>query len=188
MFGKKNKELDFDMVTTRGGDKGESRYYSGELMRKDDIVFETVGELDTLNSYIGLVRSKVEKEEHKKFLKGVQSDIIRLSGLVATSTNTKEGKELYEGMRPIEDRDINALELFQKRLMKKTKIESAFILPGDSEISAVIDIARTQARAAERRLVTLIRDRERTDLFNVQKYVNRLSDVFFVLGRYYSKG
>lgn len=191
MFGKKNKPLEFETVTTKGGDKGESGYYSGERMRKDDTIFEAVGELDSLNSYLGVVRAELNQQLKggaAKFINRVQTRLIGLSGLIATNPHTKEGRELYESLVPVTEDDIAQLEYYQKQLLENTAIDSAFVNPGGCSLSAAIDVARSQTRAAERRIVSVIRDKVRTDLYEVQRYVNRLSDVLFVMARYFEQG
>lgn len=187
---KKVQRIEFSTVTTRSGDKGDSGTYSGERYRKDDTIFEAVGELDMLNSYIGLVKIEFDTMQDKKsrdFIDSIQTDIIALSGLVATHPFTKDGEEMYNSLRQIKEKDIHRLERFSKKLLDDTVIEPVFINPGKTRISALLDVARSQTRTAERRIVTMIRDKMRTDLYEVQKYVNRLSDVLFVMGRYWEQ-
>lgn len=186
------KRIEFEVVSTRGGDDGQTGLYSGERLYKSDIVFETVGELDALNSHLGLVKVEFRKMHQKKavdFIDSVQSDIIALSGQIATNPVTQQGQEMFEQLRLItEKKDVRRIEKYQKKLLNDVDIKPIFINPGESKISALLDVARTQARKSERSIVQLIRDRIRTDLYDVQKYVNRLSDVFFVMARYWGQG
>jgi ATP:cob(I)alamin adenosyltransferase len=184
------KSLDFDVVTTRGGDKGESGLYSGERLPKHDAIFEAVGELDHLNSTLGLAKVALNEASQRraaKFVDSIQSDIIALSALIATKQTTREGRELYSQLREIDDKDIQRIERHQQKLLQGVEIKPVFVNPGENRISAWFDVARTQARAAERRIVAVIRDHTRTDLYAVQRYVNRLSDVLFVTARFYGQ-
>lgn len=165
-------ELNFDMVVTRGGDKGESSMYSGERRRKDDMVFQCVGDLDELNSYIGVCKNL--NQTSISFLTTIQKQIISISALIATEKDSpKYPKYDVEAMIHIVESEIH-------RILKNVKIPNYFITPGDKNIdSAHLDVARTICRRCERNIVTLIRDYERYDLHDVQKLVNRLSDYFY---------
>ncbi len=175
----RKKRIEFAHITTRGGDTGESGLYSGERLRKDDLVFETVGDLDELNSVLGLLKHAVPADV-VSFADGVQSTILRLSSLVATSTTS----DLYKSLKQITEDDVVSLEKYQQRLLKETVIDPVFVNPGKTEGSARADICRTVTRRCERRIVSVIRDRARTDLCECQRYLNRLSDVLFVVARY----
>lgn len=175
----RKKRLEFDSVTTRGGDTGESTLYSGERERKDALQFDVLGDLDEVNSFLGLLKLAVPRSM-AAFVDGVQSRIITLCGVVAT----RPGSELYETLTMVDESDVTHLERFQADLMETTTIEPVFINPGANEASARADVCRTITRRAERRLVALIRERGRTDLRECQHFVNRLSDVLFVIGRY----
>jgi cob(I)alamin adenosyltransferase len=174
------KQLDFDLVTTRGGDTGESFTYDGQKKVKFDIVFETVGDLDELNSFLGIVRNIVEKKQEWQ-IKAIQNGILHLSSQIATDPSS----ELYETFIKISEKDIFRLEKWQKKLMKDAIIPQNFILPGEKKTgSEYIDIARSVCRRSERNIVKLIRENNRIDLFECQKYLNRLSDFLFTLARY----
>jgi cob(I)alamin adenosyltransferase len=181
--------LEFGVVTTRSGDRGETGLFSGDRLRKDDVVFETMGELDTLNSHLGLAKARAEEQQEYTavdFIDSVQSDIIALSALVATNPHGADGSRLYEALRQITDEDIRRIEEYEHELLEAVDIEPVFVNPGETELAARLDMARTQTRTAERRLVTLIRERGRSDLYAVQRYVNRLSDLLFVMARYHA--
>jgi cob(I)alamin adenosyltransferase len=172
---------EFELVTTRGGDHGESGYYSGERRRKDDLLFEALGDIDELNSVVGVARARLHARRSEVFgLTEIQRQLLRLSSMVATTP----GHELYDTFEHIVEEDVEALERVQRNLMKQTRIEPVFILPGESEESATIDVARSVCRRAERRLVAVIRERGRFDLHACQNFLNRLSDYLFVLGRH----
>lgn len=171
------KEINFELVTTKGGDRGESSLYSGERLRKDDIIFETLGDLDELNSYLGVVKSLLSAKIGKR-ITWIQKIIMNISAQVATDPKS----DIYSSFREINDKDINRLERYEKVLASKTKIKPVFIVPGG--ITAHIDYARALTRRCERRIVQCIRDRHLIHLPDSQRFMNRLSDVLFFLGRF----
>lgn len=172
---------EFELVTTRGGDRGESGYYSGERRRKDDLVFAALGDIDETNSAIGAARAALNSARRDDFgLLDLQRRLLRLSSMVATSP----GHELYAGLEQITDSDVIELERRQRALLAVTRIEPVFVLPGSSGESAAVDLARSICRRAERTVVAVVRERGRHDLHSCQNYLNRLSDYLFILARH----
>jgi cob(I)alamin adenosyltransferase len=172
----KTKEIEFAMVTTRGGDRGESSLYNGERRRKDDIIFEALGDLDELNSALGVVRAQVRLPQ----LLDIQKHLLMAGAAVATPKASKE----YQNIPHLQKQDVENLEKEEKALLGKTEILGSFVCPGETVVSAQTDVARTLARRCERRLVTLIRDYGRSELIESQRYLNRLSDYLFILARF----
>ena len=181
------RELKFDQVTTRAGDTGESSLFDGERRSKADDVFEALGDLDELSSWIGVLRAR--RREHwsgplrdlDHELYEVQTVLSRIAALVACSPGTPQ----YARLTQIDDDTVAEIELREARLLKVTRIEPVFIVPGATEAAAEIDYARTICRRSERRLVAAIRSSAypRPDLHTAQHYLNRLSDYLFVAGR-----
>ena len=169
-------ELEFSHITTRGGDRGESSLANGERRRKDDLYFETLGTLDELVSYIGLVRSRSDGKMDEVLL-AVQKKLQKASGVVALG----RGSGKADPAAGIGDTDVKELEKEEHRLMQSVSIPGEFVRPGESELSAHTHVARTICRRAERRVVTCIRDRGLSSLIPVQRYLNRLADFLFVL-------
>lgn len=174
-------------MTTKGGDKGETSDYSMNRLRKDDFLFDVLGDLDELNSFIGVLKASLIQDDLISGLKystveleEIQRNIIRISGLAAL--NPKDEK--VEGLQNNEQEQLNALEFYEARLFKRSNIKMEFISPGCNLPSAYADYARTVARRCERKIVTLIRDKGAYHLHDSQVYINRLSDYLFVLGRY----
>lgn len=179
------KELTFDLVTTKGGDKGETSDYSMNRLRKDDFLFEALGDLDELNSYIGILKAELDQDEVDvafsiSELEEIQENIIRISGLAALKPKDEKVSALVES----EEKQLHALEFYEARLFNRANIKAEFIKPGGNLPSAHADYTRTLARRCERRIVSLIRDRGYYHLHGSQVYINRLSDYFFVLARY----
>lgn len=168
--------LEFTQVTTRGGDTGESSLADGERRRKDDLLFEALGTLDELVSYLGVVRAGID-EKTAEVLLAVQKSLQIISGMAAVPKRSK----LYPDSKKIDDSDIEKLEIEEARILEKTKISGKFVLPGNTEFSAHIHVARTVCRRAERRIVTCIREQSHSHLIPAQRYINRLADYLFVL-------
>jgi len=178
--------IEFERVTTRGGDKGESSLFNGERRVKDDAIFEALGDIDELVSWLGLVKADVFASPVSGLsalssqLHEIQNILMRFSGQIATPKKDK----LYEKISHLSQRDLETLEASEAVLLKKTNIGSAFVVPGQTHLSAEIDIARTVCRRAERRVVTCIRSSYLGHLALGQNYLNRLSDFLFVLARW----
>jgi cob(I)alamin adenosyltransferase len=181
------RKLEFDHVTTRGGDGGESSLFDGERRSKSDVAFETLGDLDELTSWLGVVRARHRTawsgplRDLDAELSDVQIILSRIAALVAC----RPGSEPYGRLVQVDDETVEALELREARLLTVTRIEPRFIIPGDDEAASELDFARSVCRRCERRLVGVIRDaaQPRPDLHAAQHYLNRLSDFLFVAAR-----
>ena len=180
-------ELHFDQVTTRGGDSGDSSLFDGERRSKADPVFGALGDLDELGSWLGVVRARHRDEWEGPLrdldaeLYDVQTVLQRISAMIACSPGTPA----YARLERLGEEAVEALELREARLLKVTRIEPVFVVPGADAAAAELDYARTLCRRGERRIVAVIRDpaRHRPDLHPAQHYVNRLSDYLFVAAR-----
>ena len=176
--------LEFDMVTTRGGDFGDSSLYDGSRLRKDDLLFTTMGNVDELSSHLGVLKSSLgRKVIHRrrtiKEITAVQTTLIRIGAMIATATTA----ELYASIDVVTKDDVKHLEEVEHALLKDTEIPDQFVLPGETREGALADVARAVCRRAERAVVACIRDKELAHLIACQHYLNRLSDYLFILGR-----
>lgn len=182
LFSKK-RAYDFDMVTTKGGDTGDTSLYDGSRIAKSDITVETLAHGDMAMSYLGVVRKNPIL--FRDTLRDTQSMLYIIMSQIATPPGPA-----YDQLTHVTEDDIAGLEKRMKELLDQTKIEPKFVIPGDdSRLSAEIDVARTHVRLFEVYLVRYIRERSRTvdrtqSLALCQKYVNRLSDYLFVLARH----
>ena len=171
--------IEFDKVTTRGGDRGESSLYNGERRRKDDLLFETMGDVDELSSHLGVARAGCEDRRLAGIIEGVQRTLLQVGAQVATP----KADPLYTKIKCLDETDVVALEEVESDYLHRTEIAGEFVLTGASPLSAALDVARTVCRRAERRIVACIRDRSMIQLAASQHYLNRLSDLLFVLAR-----
>lgn len=166
-------------VYTRTGDKGSTGIFGGQVRRKDDIRIEANGILDEANSFIGLLRSKLP-EDHlwQKGLFKIQTDIMDMMSHIATTSDLRETNEVNN---PVDGAEF-CEQWIDEMLNEMPKPHDWFILPGGNEVSALCHIIRTQIRTTERRLFTLHEQDEVPEY--ILKYINRLSDLFFVLARF----
>ncbi|MCA1753661.1 MAG: cob(I)yrinic acid a,c-diamide adenosyltransferase [Spirochaeta sp.] len=171
--------IEFDKVTTRGGDRGESGLYNGERRSKHDMLFEALGDVDELTAALGIVRFELGELHAGDSIFEAQQVLFKVGAQVATPVTDP----LYKKIHIVETSDIDTLELHLKRLLDHTEIGRVFITPGEQRCSAYIDVARTVCRRAERSIVRCIRERRMSYLAESQNYLNRLSDYLFVLAR-----
>jgi len=166
-------------IYTRTGDKGLTKIFGGIACKKDDIRIECNGKLDEANSFIGLLRSRLdENHEWQKRLFKIQTDIMDMMSHIAThSSKRKENKV----PRPVDGEKF--CENWMNEMMNEMpEPHDYFILPGGNEVSALCHVVRTTLRTAERRLVTL-HNEDPIEEF-ILKYINRLSDLFFVMAKF----
>jgi cob(I)alamin adenosyltransferase len=163
-------------IYTRTGDQGGTGLYGGKRVLKSHPQINALGSLDELNAFVGLVKTKVKDNEDKKFLASIQQDLYlimsSLSGSQISLTSlTKKVKQFEQ-----------KIDLIEKKLPKL----KGFITPGDNEISAWFHVLRVITRRAER--IVVKGEDMRFEFFKepIIKYLNRLSDLFFLLARKYS--
>lgn len=172
--------LEFDQIVTRTGDGGYSSSWDGDKFRKDDILFEVLGNIDELSSWIGVLKDKDAS------LEKIQAILHDIMALIATDPKfvlhdwSNPTSEKYLALKPITDTTILDLEKEIRYLMNSKAYKSlnmnAFILP-----SGFGHVVRAVCRRAERSLVHFMNGPSpRPDLKYCSRYLNRLSDYFFV--------
>ena len=171
------KYVNITKVYTKRGDKGETDLLGGSTARKDSLKVESYGCIDETSSFIGLARYYTKNKVIKERLKEIQNKLLVLGGILASDDR---GKEMMKDQ--IKEEDIKLLEEYIDEYNQKLPPLTHFILPGDDEVAAHFHVARTVVRRAERRIVSLAAQEDLNPL--IQKYVNRLSDLMFVLARY----
>ena len=165
-------------IYTRTGDKGTTGIHGGERVPKDDIRIEANGCLDELNAVIGIVRSLLTQEhEWQSLLFIIQKNLMMVMSQVATPSAIRSKNP---NVLPVDL--VSCCEAAMDGLMGQMEDNGYFILPGGTSVSAQLQFARTVARRAERRLWTLHRQDELPEL--ILQFINRLSDLFFVMARY----
>lgn len=171
------KYVNITKVYTKRGDKGQTDLLGGSIARKDSLKVEAYGCIDETSSFIGLARYYTKNKVIKERLKEIQNKLLVLGGLLASD---EKGKEMMKDQ--IKEEDIKLLEEYIDEYNQKLPPLKHFILPGDEKVATHFHVARTVVRRAERRIVSLAAQEDLNPL--IQKYVNRLSDLMFVLARY----
>lgn len=160
-------------ITTKTGDGGQTSLYSGQRVWKDELRVDAYGTLDELDAHIGDACHLIEDDELVQSLRGVQNLLYRAMGQLAT---------LGEGFPyPICATDAEQLTFMIHGLEEQTPI-TGFVIPGSLPASARLDICRTIARRAERRVIAL--NRQEPVNPHLMGLVNRLSDFFYILARH----
>ncbi len=165
-------------VYTRQGDDGKTQLVSGNRVWKDSSRVEAYGEVDELNSLIGFVRSFVEDEKVDSMLREIQNDLFRVGADLATPMDFDKAIRVSPDM-------VDKLERWIDELNSTLEPLKDFILPSGSKAGSLLHYARTVCRRAERRVVSLMRDEEINP--PALRYLNRLSDLLFVLARYVNR-
>lgn len=163
-------------ITTKTGDKGETGLWSGQRIPKDDLRVECYGTLDELNSFLGEAKHYVKSAEVLKIIEQVQKDLFKVAGELATKD--------IQFIDPVTDKEIDLMTSIIHDFESKVEL-TGFVLPGSTIQSAKLDICRTIARKAERRIIALSRI-EKIPV-TIIKYVNRLSDLLYMLARFEEK-
>ena len=159
-------------ITTKTGDAGQTSLYSGERIWKDELRVEAYGSLDGLGSFLGDARHLVNDSALQDILREVQETLYRVMGQLAA----RDAPFPY----PLSGKEVAALTGRIRTLEEQTPLEG-FVIPGSLPASARLDICRAVARRAERRLVRLAR--AETVAPELLQYVNRLSDLLFIVAR-----
>ncbi len=165
-------------VYTRGGDHGETGLGDGSRVRKDHLRVAAYGDLDELNSVLGVLLAETRRRDLASVLHEVQSDLFALGAQLADPGHRVAGRKAKAA---VAETQVERLEREIDRCEAKLEPLRSFVLPGGSRVGALLHLARTVCRRAERTIVTLTQ-RESVDP-RVLAYVNRLSDLLFVLAR-----
>ncbi|MCA9299117.1 MAG: cob(I)yrinic acid a,c-diamide adenosyltransferase [Phycisphaerales bacterium] len=163
-------------IYTRTGDSGETGLGSGARVPKDALRVECYGTVDEANAALGLAVG-VATDDLKPVLEAIQNDLFDVGADLCIPDDPKEGQALRvtsSQTDALEDR----IDTFNEPLAPLT----SFVLPGGTELACRLHLARTIVRRAERLCVTLRREEPKTNP-EVVRYLNRLSDLLFVLSR-----
>jgi len=165
-------------IYTRGGDKGETSLGDGSRRAKHDLRVDAYGTVDEANATIGLLRLHLaDAPELDQLMARVQNDLFDLGADLCTP----EDGARAEGALRIAAEQVDKLEAEIDRLNEPLATLKSFVLPGGTPAAAYCHLARTVTRRAERLTVALAE----VEAVNAEavKYLNRLSDLLFVMGR-----
>jgi cob(I)alamin adenosyltransferase len=163
-------------IYTKTGDTGETGLFGGARVPKYHPRVEAYGTVDELNSYIGLLRDLIETPQYRAVLKDIQDRLFTLGAVLASDP------EKPMMVSDLKESDIQILENQIDTMEGALPELKNFILPGGHPTVSYCNIARTVCRRAERLVVALSVEGKEADNINI-RYLNRLSDYLFVLGR-----
>lgn len=170
-------------IYTKTGDKGDTGLIDGSRISKSDLRIIAYGVVDEANSHIGLIISNIEKnsifDDVKKILLNVQQDLFVLGAELANPNTLKDDNML------VKTEMISTIEKYIDKFDSELAPLSNFILPGGSIESSLLHICRTVVRRAEISAVALAKEQKINQ--EILTYLNRISDLFFVLARVTNK-
>lgn len=167
-------------VYTKTGDQGETGLVGGRRVSKDSPRVCAYGELDELNSFLGLVRTASDElgdTEISEMIAIIQNEIFDIGSVLATSP-----EDSWEGMPKITNEQIERIEGYIDSITTKIPELKSFVLPGGTFLNAYLHIARAVCRRVERQVVALSKKEPVSNEIIV--YLNRLNDLLFTLARY----
>ncbi len=165
-------------VTTGTGDTGYTGLLGDERVPKYDPRPDTFGTVDEATSALGLARAMAIDANVKEIIYQVQQELYLLMGELATTPENYEKMGLHVTVE-----HVQRLEQVEEGLKQEFEIPNKFIIPGDTPVGAALDLARTIIRRAERMAVKLLHGGVIQNA-EVVRYLNRLSDLIFILARY----
>ena len=168
-------------VYTKFGDSGETSLLYGGRVSKNSPNTEAYGITDEAVSVMGLARAFTNDPKVNDLLRQLQRELFTIAAELATDPDKYE--LFQQHFKPVTEEMVESLETAIDSLEKEFEMPNVFILPGGSQASAAIDLARCVIRTAERRVVAI---EEQGGLTNglIMTYLNRLGDLLFVLARY----
>jgi cob(I)alamin adenosyltransferase len=176
--------LAINRVYTRQGDAGETSLAGGQRVPKECRRIAAYGTVDELNAFVGLARATAATEPAVESLGGillrVQHELFNLGSILATMP-----EDVHPRQARITDAEIARLEAEMDRANEGLPALRSFVLPGGSRLNAELHVCRTVCRRAERMVTALAR--EEPVPAEAVKYLNRLSDAFFVWSRWASR-
>jgi cob(I)alamin adenosyltransferase len=187
-------------ISTTRGDHGTTAIIHGERIPKDHPRIECLGALDELNAFLGDAKCAAVKKQTREIIGIVQGDLFSLMAILAVGSGAEDSNadanggntvcgdsdtaaELGGAAADIPVPDATRLAAWVRELEAERPIRG-FIVPGTCTASAKLDIARTVCRRAERRIITLDRSEPLKTGAAVFSYMNRLSDLLFMLARF----
>lgn len=170
-------------IYTRTGDRGETGLFGGQRVRKDHARVEAYGDVDELNSVLGVVAGRLGAEGQAEMVRGIQriqADLFVIGANLATPRPEDGGRENAH-VPVLPDGRVADLERWIDAAEEELEPLRTFVLPGGGEAAAHLHLARTVCRRAERRCVSLAHEAHIEEAMIV--YLNRLSDLLFTLAR-----
>ncbi|MGH9151716.1 MAG: cob(I)yrinic acid a,c-diamide adenosyltransferase [Acidimicrobiales bacterium] len=169
-------------IYTRRGDDGTTGRYLGGRLRKDDPAVAAYGTVDEAQAFLGLARAEAEAgSELDELLVGLERDLWVLMADLATAPAHRS--RLEPGRSLVTAEMVDALESRIDDLTERTTMPQEFVVPGENRPAALLDVARTVVRRAERSALAVAPDGS-----HVVAYLNRLSDLLWTMARWQGSG
>ena len=166
-------------VYTKTGDKGTTSLVNGTRVGKDDLRVEAYGTLDELSAFIAVLMDSTEK--YNDVFKRIQERLLVAECLLATD----ETSELRKQLPQMEESDVEGIERFIDEMNEGMKPLNSLIIPGGNLLASKCHVCRTVCRRAERAVVRMSRQHDVNPV--IMRYLNRLSDMFFVMSRVFAE-
>jgi cob(I)alamin adenosyltransferase len=168
-------------ISTKKGDKGFTGLLGGKRVPKYHLRPETYGTLDELNSFLGMARATSKDGKVRKILFRIQNHLFIIGSDLALSGGDRN---LLKG--EISQKEVDWLSRLSSDFETSLKLGPGFIIYGEIQISSILDVARAVSRRAER-LVAKVKSKKMLYNVKILEYLNRLSDVLYLLARYEEK-
>jgi cob(I)alamin adenosyltransferase len=170
-------------IYTRKGDDGTTSLWYGGRVAKTNPRTEAYGSIDEANAALGVARAlcRDNQADMRSAILSLQRDLFVAGAELATAPDA--AGRLEEGVSRVTEGMVDALEVDIDRFMNQVDLPPHFVIPGGTELSAALDVARTAIRRAERRVVEL-RDAEGLASDTVLRFLNRASDLAFAMARF----
>jgi cob(I)alamin adenosyltransferase len=166
-------------IVTKKGDDGSTRLMYGERVSKADLQVEAYGTIDELNAFLGVARAACDDNETNRVLEILQRETFIVGGELATPP-----EHIGKLKQRVSPEMTQALDAHVAEIEKLPNLLSDWALPGATQIGAALDVARVVARRAERCVVRLAHE-GLVPNEEVLRYLNRVSDLLWLLGRRY---
>jgi len=164
-------------IYTKTGDDGTTALVGGKRVSKDSLRVECYGTVDEVNSILGLISTEIQNKDVVSLIVEIQNKLFTIGGELATPKNKSDINKVR-----LVNNDILLLENSIDKYEKELKPLKQFILPGGTKGASLLHLARSVCRRAERLVTSLSKNKKISDLILI--YLNRLSDLLFVLARY----
>ncbi|MGY8767929.1 MAG: cob(I)yrinic acid a,c-diamide adenosyltransferase [Pirellulales bacterium] len=164
-------------IYTKTGDTGQTGLYRGQRISKDSLRISAIGDTDETNAFLGLVLIEELPEQISAMLSRIQGELFCLGAQLASEDPSKSGTDFLASAH------IGQMESEIDSLEENLPPMTAFILPGGSKAGGLLHVTRAVCRRLERTIVALLQSDSEPSLQIALQYVNRLSDLLFVMSR-----
>jgi len=168
-------------ITTKKGDKGFTNLLGGRRVPKFHLRPETYGTVDELNSFLGMARAASKDQKVKGTLLTIQNHLFIIGSALALF-----GRDRSLLRREITQKEVDWLTQLSTHFEASLRPKPKFIIYGETEMSSILDVARAVSRRAERRVAEM-KSKRMLGNMKILEYLNRLSDVLYLLARYEEK-